>query len=127
MDFDTDWRTLGKHRVCLRSLKGFSTEAMYQLADVARLGVDNNMSARARIVEIAARREKTYDISVGSTLPEDRICASQLEAAIATVMGLLPRQVNIFAQLVAQEEVDLHFGLYERMLAEKLGTTPPLQ
>jgi len=78
-------------------------------------------------VEIAARREKTYDIKIGSTLPEDRICAPQFEAAIATVMGLLPEQVNVFVQIVTQEEVDLHFGIYERMLAEKLGTTPPLQ
>ena len=47
--------------------------------------------------------------------------------AIATVMGLLPEQVNIFVQAVTQEEVDLHFGVYERMLAEKLGAVPPIQ
>jgi hypothetical protein len=28
---------------------------------------------------------------------------------------------------VTQEEVNLHFGVYERMLAEKLGVVPPLQ
>ena len=58
---------------------------------------------------------------------EDRICAAQLESAIATVMGLLPEQVNIFVQVVTQEEVDLHFGVYERMLAEKLGAVSPMQ
>lgn len=127
MEFDTDWRTLGKHRIRLRSVKGFPTEVMHQLADVTRLAVDNNMSARARVVDIVLREEKSYDITVGSTLPEHRICAPQLEAAIATVMGLPSEKVNIFVQTVAQEEVDLHFGVYERMLAEKFGAAPPIQ
>src|SRR5690349_18907105 len=126
MEFDTDWRTLGKHRIKLRSTKGFPTELMLQVAEVTRLAVDNNMSARARIVEIVYRHEKAYDITVGTTLAEDRICAVQLESAIATVMGLLPEQVNIFVHAVTQEEVDLHFGVYERMLAEKLGAIPPV-
>ncbi|SAK91768.1 hypothetical protein AWB78_04957 [Caballeronia calidae] len=64
---------------------------------------------------------------VHSTLPEDRICAPQLEAAVAAVMGLMSEKVNIFVQTVSQDEVDLHFGVYERMLAEKFGTIPPLQ
>jgi hypothetical protein len=127
MQFDTDWRTLGKHRIRLRSTKGFPTEVMHQLAEVTRLAVDNNMSARARIVEIVQREAKSYDITVGSTLPEDRICAPQLEAAVSTVMGLPPEKVNIFVRTVAQEEVDLHFGVYERMLAEKFGAAPPIQ
>jgi hypothetical protein len=127
VEFDTDWRTLGKHRIKLRSTKGFPTELMLQVAEVTRFAVDNNMSARARIVEIVYRHEKAYDIMVGTTLTEDRICATQLESAIATVMGLLPEQVNIFVRAVTQEEVDLHFGVYERMLAEKLGAVPPIQ
>ena len=127
MEFDTDWTTLGKHRIKLRSTKGFPTELMHQVAEVTRLAVDNNMSARARIVEIVFRHEKAYDVTVGTVLAEDRICAAQLESAIATVMGLLPEQVNIFVHAVTQEEVDLHFGVYERMLAEKLGAIPPVQ
>ena len=127
MEFDTDWRTLGKHRIRLRSAKGFPTEAMHQLAEVTRTAVDNNMSARARVVDIVFRQEKTYDITVGSTVAEDRICAPQLEAALSTVMGLVPDQVNIFVRIVAQEEVDLHFGVYERVLAEKVGAVPPIQ
>jgi hypothetical protein len=127
MEFDTDWMTLGKHRIRLRSTKGFPTELMHQVAQVARLAIDNNMSARARIVEIVFRHEKAYDITVGTTLAEDRICAPQLESAIATVMGLLPEQVNVLVEPVTQEEVDLHFGVYERMLAEKLGAVPPMQ
>ncbi|MEI6001712.1 hypothetical protein H3V53_32485 [Paraburkholderia bengalensis] len=127
MEFDTDWTTLGKHRIKLRSTKGFPTELLHQVAEITRLAVDNNMSARARIVEIVFRHEKAYDVTVGTTLAEDRICAAQLEAAIATVMGLMPEQVNIFVHVVTQEEVDLHFGVYERMLAEKLGATPAIQ
>lgn len=71
VEFDTDWRTLGKHRVMLRSMKGFPTEVMRQLAEVARLAADNNMSARARIVEIVFREEKVYDITIGTTMSED--------------------------------------------------------
>jgi hypothetical protein len=127
VEFDTDWRTLGRHRIKLRSTKGFPTELMLQVAEVTRLAVDNNMSARARIVEIVYRHDKAYDITVGTTLAEDRICAAQLESAIATVMGLLPEQVNISVHAVTQEEVDLRFGMYERMLAEKLGAVPPIQ
>ncbi|HTR09721.1 MAG TPA: hypothetical protein VMJ11_24300 [Paraburkholderia sp.] len=121
MEFDSEWRTLGRHRIKLRSTKGFPTEVMQQVAELTRLAVDNNMSARARIVEIVFRHEKAYDITIGTTLAEDRLCGPQLESAIATVMGLLPEQVNIFVHAVTQEEVDLHFGVYERMLAEKLG------
>ncbi|MCC8395498.1 hypothetical protein LJ656_23200 [Paraburkholderia sp. MMS20-SJTR3] len=127
MEFDTDWITLGKHRIKLRSSKGFPTELMHQVAQLTRVAVDNNMSARARIVEIFFHHEKTYDITIGTTLAEDRTCAAQLESAIATVMGLLPEQVNILVHPVTQDEVDLHFGVYERMLAEKLGAVPPIQ
>ena len=42
-------------------------------------------------------------------------------------MSLLPEQVNLFVHAVTQDEVDLHFGVYERMLAEKLGAVPPIQ
>nr|WP_143752120.1 hypothetical protein [Burkholderia sp. SRS-W-2-2016] len=85
------------------------------------------MSARARIVDIVFRQERAYDITVGTTLAEDRLCAPQLENAIATVMGLLLDQVSVDMQVVTQEEVDLNFGAYERALAEKLGVIPPLQ
>ncbi|WP_244818069.1 hypothetical protein [Caballeronia sp. Lep1P3] len=127
MEFDTDWRTIGRHRVKLRSTKGFPTGNLHQVAELARLAVDHNMSARARIVEIVFRQEKVYDITVGTTMTEDRVCAPQLEAAIATLIGLPAEQVNLFVQTVTQEEVDLHFGVYERMLAEKLGTIAPIQ
>ena len=127
MEFDSDWLTLGRHRVRLRSTKGFPTEWMRSVTEVVRLAIDNNMSARARLVEIVFQHEQTYDIAVGTTLTEDRVCAPQLEAAMVVVLGLLPEQVNITVTTVNQEEVDLHFGAYERMLAEKLGVVPPIQ
>jgi hypothetical protein len=127
MEFDSDWLTLGRHRVRLRSTKGYPTELMHSVAQLVRLAIDNNMSARARLVEIVFQQEQTYDIAVGTTLMEDRVCAPQLEAAMAVVLGLLPEQVNITVTTVSQNEVDLHFGVYERMLAEKLGVVPPIQ
>jgi len=127
MDFNNDWLTLGRHRVRLSSTKGFPTETMRTAVDVIRLAIDSNMSARARLVEVALRRENSYEVSVGTTFADDRLCAPQLEVAIATVLGLLPEQVTITVTVVTQEEVDLHFGVYERMLAEKLGTVPPVQ
>lgn len=127
LEFDTDWLTLGRHRVRLRSTRGFPSEAMRTAVEVIRLAVDNNMSARARLVEVTCRQETNYDVVVGTTLTEDKACAPQLEAAIAVVLGLLPEQINLMVTTVAQTEVDLHFGVYERMLAEKLGTAPPIQ
>ena len=127
MEFNSDWLTLGRHRVRLRSTRGFPTESMRSVAEVVRLAIDNNMSARARLVEIVFQQEQTYDIAVGTTLMEDSVCAPQLETAIALVLGLLPDQLNITVTTVSQEEVDLHFGVYERMLAEKLGVVLPIQ
>ena len=127
MEFDTDWITMGRHRVRLRSTKGFPTETMRAAAEVIRLAIDNNMSARARLVEVVCRQEKTYDVTVGTTKAEDKACAPHLEAAVAVVLGLLPDQINMTVTTVPQTEVDLHFGVYERMLAEKLGTAAPIQ
>ncbi|MBB5405698.1 hypothetical protein OKW50_006679 [Paraburkholderia youngii] len=127
MEFEHDWLTLGRHRIRLRSTKGFPTETMRSAAEVIRLAIDNNMSARARLVEVVFRQESAFEISVGTTFADDRLCAPQLEAAIATVLGLQLDQINIFVTVVTQEEVDLHFGVYERMLAEKLGVVPPIQ
>ena len=127
MEFDCDWLTLGRHRIRLSSKKGFPTEMMRTGVEVVRLAIDNNMSARARLVEVVAKKEATYEIAVGTTFADDRLCAPQLEGAIATVLGLQTAQINILVTVVTQEEVDLHFGVYERMLAEKLGVMPPLQ
>ena len=127
MEFDTDWLTLGPHRVRLRSTRGFPTEAMRKAVEVVRIAVDNNMSARARLVEVVCRQEKIYEVTLGTTIAKDKICAPQLETFIAGVLGLPPDHIDLIVTTVEQSEVDLHFGVYERMLAEKLGTAPPLQ
>jgi hypothetical protein len=128
MDFDVEWLTLGKHRVRLRSTRGFPTETLHTVADVARLAIENNMSARARLVEVVFRdQDKAYDVVVGTTVAEDRLCAAQLEVALATVLGLLPEQLTLTVNTVAQAEVELNFGVYERLLAQKLGSVPPIQ
>ncbi|POR45822.1 hypothetical protein B0G62_12947 [Paraburkholderia eburnea] len=127
MEFDTDWLTLGPHRVRLRSTKGFPTEAMRKAVDVIRIAVDNNMSARARIVEVVCRHEKNYEVTIGTTIAKDKVCAPQLETFVAGVLGLPADHINLIVTTVDQSEVDLHFGVYERMLAEKLGVAPPIQ
>jgi hypothetical protein len=127
MEFASDWLTLGRHRLRLRSSRGFPTEMMHSVVEVVRLAIDNNMSASARLVEIVFEQERAYEIVVGTTRVEDSVCAAQLEAAIAVALGLQPEQVNIIVTLVQQEDVDLHFGVYERMLGEKLGVVPPIQ
>ena len=128
MEFETDWKTLGKHRVRLRATRGFPTETLHTVADVARLAIENNMSARARLVEVVYRdQDKAYDIFVGTTTPDDRRCAAQLEVAMATVLGLLPEQVTMTVMTLEQREVDLNFGVYERVLSQKLGSIPPIQ
>ncbi|SOZ50647.1 conserved hypothetical protein [Cupriavidus taiwanensis] len=127
MEFDSDWMTLGKHRVRLRCVRGFPTEKARSIAEVAKIAIENNLSAAARLVEVTADGEKAYTISVGTTFPKDRAAATQLELALATMFGLKPEQVNFEVVVVSQAEVDLHFGVYERMLAEKLGIVPPIQ
>lgn len=98
------------------------------MADLARLAIENNMSARARLVEVVYRdQDKAYDIFVGTTMPDDRRCAAQLEVAMATVLGLLPEQLTMTVNAVEQREVDLNFGVYERLLAQKLGSAPAVQ
>lgn len=58
MEFDTDWLTLGRHRIRLRSTKGFPTETMRTVTEVVRLAIDNNMSAGAtRRGRLPARKD----------------------------------------------------------------------
>jgi hypothetical protein len=49
MEFNSDWLTLGRHRIRLRSSRGFPTETMGSVAEVVRLAIDNNMSARSAL------------------------------------------------------------------------------
>ncbi|KAI3597215.1 hypothetical protein D8I24_6881 (plasmid) [Cupriavidus necator H850] len=127
MEFDSEWLTLGKHRVRLRCARGFPTERTRSVAELARIAIENNLSAGARLVEVTGEGEKAYMISVGTTFAKDREAAPHLEFALATIFGLAADQVNMEVVVVSQTEVDKHFGVYERMLAEKLGILPPIQ
>jgi hypothetical protein len=109
-EFETDWKN-GQTPGALACDARFPTETLHTLADVARLAIENNMSARARLVEIAYRdQDKAYDVFVGTTAPNDRHCAAQLELANATVLGLLPAQIAIAVKTVEEAEVDLNLG-----------------
>lgn len=127
MEFDTDWITLGTHRIRLRCVRGFPTEKMRTIAELTRIAVEHNMSAAARLLEVVADRSNAYWISIGTTFPKDKDMASELEMALATMFGLKADQINMEITVVNQAEVDLHFGVYERMLAERIGIIPPIQ
>jgi hypothetical protein len=58
---------------------------------------------------------------------EDRACAAPIEVALATVLGLTAEQVALTVNFVSQDEVDLSFGTYERLLAQKIGAATPIQ
>ena len=126
MEFDSDWITLGKHRVCLRCVRGFPTEKTRSVAEVARIAIEHNLSAAARLLEVTAVGESASTISIGTTFPNDKGAAPQLEVALATMFGLKPDRISMEVTVVSQAEVDLHFGVYERMLAEKVGIIPPI-
>ncbi|MCA3187011.1 MULTISPECIES: hypothetical protein [unclassified Cupriavidus] len=127
MEFDTDWITLGPHRVRLRCVRGFPTEKMQSIAALARIAIEHNMSAAARLLEVVADRSNAYTINVGTTFPKDKDVVPHLEAALATMYGLKMDQITMEVTVVSQAEVDLHFGVYERMLAEKIGIVPRIQ
>ncbi|RKT20907.1 hypothetical protein B0G69_4266 [Paraburkholderia sp. RAU2J] len=80
MEFEYDWLTLGRHRIRFRSAKGFPTESMRTAVELIRPSIDSNMSAQARLVEVVFRQESAYEIAVGTTFADDRLCAPQLEA-----------------------------------------------
>lgn len=126
MEFDTDWMTLGKHRVRLLCARGFPTEKTRYVAEVSRLAIEHNLSAAARLLQVAAVGESSYTISIGTTFPKDKDAALPLEVALATVFGLKPDRISMEITVVSQADVDLHFGVYERMLAEKLGIIAPI-
>ena len=63
MEFDSDWLTLGRHRVRLRSTRGFPTESMRSVAEVVRLAIDNNMSARGWSRSPSSTNEATISLS----------------------------------------------------------------
>ncbi|SOZ38471.1 hypothetical protein [Cupriavidus neocaledonicus] len=127
MEFDSEWLTLGKHRLRLRCARGFPTERTRRVAELARIAIESNLSAAARLVEVSSEGERAYTVSVGTTFAKDREAAPPLELALATMLGLKVGQVTMEIVVVSQADVDKHFGVYERMLAEKLGIVPSIQ
>lgn len=127
MEFDSEWITLGKHRLRLRCARGFPTERTRCVAELARIAIESNLSAAARLVEVTSEGERAYTVSVGTTFAKDREAAPHLELALSTMLGLKVGQVAVEIVVVSQAEVDKHFGVYERMLAEKLGIVPSIQ
>ena len=88
MEFDSEWVTLGNHRVRLRGVRGFPTEKMRCMAEVAKIAVESNLSAAARLLDITSEGGKAYTISIGTTFAKDRDAAPHLEVAVATVFGI---------------------------------------
>lgn len=127
MEFGSEWLTLGKHRLRLRCARGFPTERTRRVAELARIAIESNLSAAARLVEVSSEGERAYTVSVGTTFAKDREAAPHLELALATMLGLKVGQVSMEIVVVSQADVDKHFGVYERMLAEKLGVVPSIQ
>jgi len=127
MEFETDWITLGPHRIRLRCVRGFPTEKMRCIAELTRIAIEHNMSAAARLLEVVADRSNAYSISIGTTFPKDKDMVPDLEMALATMFGLKADQISMEVTVVSQAEVDLHFGVYERMLAERIGIVPRIQ
>ena len=97
------------------------------IAELTRIAIEHNMSAAARLLEIVADSSNAYSISIGTTFPKDKDMVADLEMALATMFGLKADQINMEVTVVSQDEVDLHFGVYERMLAERIGIVPRIQ
>jgi hypothetical protein len=127
MEFNSEWVTLGKHRTLLKCMRAFPTERLRAVADVARIAIESNLSAGARLVQVVLLDSQQYEIGIGTTFPKDHTAALQLEPALAAVFGVPVDHVQMRVTLVRESEVDLHFGVYERMLAEKIGAVSPLQ
>ena len=100
---------------------------MQSIAELARIAIEHNMSAAARLLEVVADRSNAYTINAGTTFPKDKDVVPHLEVALATMYGLTMDQITMEVTVVSQAEVDLHFGVYERMLAEKIGIVPRIQ
>ncbi|AXE92483.1 hypothetical protein J2797_003900 [Paraburkholderia terricola] len=128
MSFDAEWVTFGKHRTRLRATRGFPTATLRTLAEVAKLAIENNMSARARLVEVLLRDEDgSFEITVATTVEQDLASAAPIEVALSTVFGLPADKVTLSIERLSEQEVELRFGVYERLLAQKTGTVPPIQ
>ncbi|MDR5776444.1 MULTISPECIES: hypothetical protein [unclassified Caballeronia] len=128
MSFNTEWVTLGKHRTRLSATHGFPTETLRTLAEISKIGIEHTMSARARLVEVLLRDEDgVYIVSVATTVPQDKACVAPLELALTTLMGLPLDRITVTVAVLSEAEVELKYGVYERLIAQKLGAVAPIQ
>ncbi|GGD94996.1 hypothetical protein BG57_13975 [Caballeronia grimmiae] len=79
--------------------------------------VDNKLGARARIVEFVFLAV-AYDITIGTTMADDRVCAPQLGGPLR--LASRPSNPIWFVKAVTQE----HFGVCKRMLTKKQHGSP---
>ena len=128
MSFDAEWVTCGSHRIKLRATRGFPTANLRALAEVSKLAIENNMSSRARLLEIVFRDEDgSFEISVATTVDKDRLSSAAIEIALSTIFGLPAEKITVDVHALTDQEVELRFGVYERLLAQKVGIVPPIQ
>jgi hypothetical protein len=62
---------------------------MRSIAGLARIAIEHNMSAAARVLEVVADRSNAYLISIGTTFPKDKDVVPELEMALATGTTIL--------------------------------------
>lgn len=128
MSFDAEWITLGKHRTRLLATRGFPTTMLRTLAEVARVGIEHTMSARARLVEVVLRDEdNAYDVRIATTVTQDKACAAPLELALSTLIGVPLDRLTVTVETLSEAEVELRYGVYERLIAQRLGLVPSVQ
>ena len=81
MEFDSDWLTLGRHRVRLRSTKGYPTELMHSVAQIVRLVDDPAWLAECRA--IAAKVDGAHPFFDG----DERLFAAAVAGLIMPPAG----------------------------------------
>ena len=94
MEFDSEWLTLGRHRVRLKCTRGFPTERTRRVAELVTIAIENNLSAGARLVDVTAQGD-AYVISIGTTFEKDREAAPHLEVALAMMFGGRPSRSRL--------------------------------
>ena len=105
MEFDSDWLTLGRHRLRLRCVRGFPTEKTRAVAELARIAIDNNLSAAARLVEVSVTGPgKTLTRSPLARPSQGQGCDPHLELALATMLGIPADHLNMEVEVISRRK-----------------------